>query len=253
MTGPSGPAAGLDVIQGLWVGGRLSELERLSIASFLGHGHAYHLYVYADVLNVPAGAVVRDGREILPESRIFRYRDHPSFAGFSNFFRYKLLLERGGWWADTDTVCLKPFALPRDYVFSSELVSGQAVINCGVIKAPPGSDVMRHAWSVCESRSPEELVWGETGSRLMGASVRRCGLEPFVMPPDAFCPIGFRDWAAVLDPTKVWSWSDDVHAVHFWNEMWRRDDRDKCGRYDPACLYEQLKRRYVALAAAGVQ
>ena len=28
----------------------------------------------------------------------------------------------------------------------------------------------------------------------MGESVRRCLLEPFVMSPEVFCPIGFRDW-----------------------------------------------------------
>ena len=240
----------LDVVQGLWVGGRLSELEQLSIASFLAHGHGYHLFTYGDVPNVPAGAVIHDGREILPESRIFKYRDHASFAGFANFFRYRLLLERGGWWADTDTVCLKPFALSQEYVFSSELVSGRVVVNCGVIKAPAGSEVMRHAWSVCETRSPEALVWGETGSRLMGESVRRCLLEPFVMSPEVFCPIGFRDWETVLDPTRGWTWSDDVYAVHLWNEMWRRHERDKDARYDPTCLYERLKRRYVPQAAA---
>jgi hypothetical protein len=248
MTVP-GPA--LAVVQGLWVDGALSELERLSIASFLEHGHGYHLYTYGDVPNVPAGAVMRDGRDVLPASRIFRYRDHASFAGFANFFRYRLLLEQGGWWADTDTVCLKPFALPQEYVFSSELVSGRVAVNCGAIKVPPGSEVMRHAWSVCETKSPEDLVWGETGSRLMGESVRRCFLEPFVMGPEAFCPIGFRDWATVLDPTRVWTWSDDVYAVHLWNEMWRRDGRDKGARYDPACLYERLKGRYLPQEAVG--
>ena len=84
------------MVQGLWVGGRLSELERLSIASFLAHGHRYHLYTYGDVPNVRPGAVIHDGREILPESRIFRYRDHASYAGFANFFRYRLLSSAAG-------------------------------------------------------------------------------------------------------------------------------------------------------------
>lgn len=34
------------VIQGLWVGGSLSRLEKLSIQSFLAYGHEYHLYAY---------------------------------------------------------------------------------------------------------------------------------------------------------------------------------------------------------------
>src|SRR5438105_1989553 len=100
-TGPGGFGMTGEVIQGLWVGERLSVMERLSIASFLHHGHAYHLYTYGPVAGLPAGAVRQDARAILPESMIFQYRDHASYAGFSNYFRYKLLLERGGWWVDT--------------------------------------------------------------------------------------------------------------------------------------------------------
>src|SRR4051812_6131780 len=97
----SGPRV---IIQSLWIGARLSTMERLSIASFLHHGHDYHLFTYGPVEGIPPGTVVQDACEILTESRIFQYRDHASYAGFANFFRYKLLLERGGWWVDTDAV-----------------------------------------------------------------------------------------------------------------------------------------------------
>jgi len=33
--------------------------------------------------------------------------------------------------------------------------------------------------------------------------------------------------------------------VHLWNEMWRREGFDKDDKYDPACLYQQLRARYV--------
>ena len=85
------------VIQGLWIGSQLSVMERLSIASFISNGHEYHLYVYGDVRDIPEGGVVKDGNEILPASMIFQYERHKTFSAFSNFFRYKLLLERGGW------------------------------------------------------------------------------------------------------------------------------------------------------------
>ena len=35
-------------IQGLWVGDALSDMERMSLASYLRQGHEYHLYVYND-------------------------------------------------------------------------------------------------------------------------------------------------------------------------------------------------------------
>jgi len=233
------------VMQGLWIGTQLSTLERLSIASFLQNGHAYHLYTYGDVCNVPAGTIVKDGRDILPESRIFQYRDHKSYSAFSNFFRYKLLLEQGGWWVDTDTVCLKPFDLPHEYVFSSETVEHQRFVNCGVVKVPRDSPVMSYAWSVCETKESGQLVWGEVGPKLMTESVRKLSVERFVVAPQVFCPIGYRDWADVLDPARVWSFGEDVYAVHLWNEMWRRHGRDKEQTYQPDCLYELLKRRYL--------
>ncbi len=104
---------GNDVIQGLWIGDELSTMERLSIASFLAQGHPYHLYVYRPVSNVPLGTCLKDASEVLPESMIFQYPDYASYAGFANYFRYKLLLERGGWWVDTDAVCLQTVRFRR--------------------------------------------------------------------------------------------------------------------------------------------
>ena len=65
------------------------------VVSFLAHGHDFHLYTYAPIDNVPEGVVMQDANDILPASMIFQYRDHSSYAGFANFFRYKLLLDRG--------------------------------------------------------------------------------------------------------------------------------------------------------------
>ncbi len=59
------------IIQGLWIGDRLSTMEALSIKSFLNNGHEYHLYTYSHVDNIPLGTIVKDGNEILPESEIF--------------------------------------------------------------------------------------------------------------------------------------------------------------------------------------
>ena len=117
------------VVQGLWIGSPLSIMERLSIKSFLDNGHEYHLYTYDELKDVPAGTVIKDGNEILPASAIFKYKDRPSYSAFSNFFRYKLLLERGGWWVDTDVICLKPFDFPEEHVFATEKLDEREVVS----------------------------------------------------------------------------------------------------------------------------
>ena len=169
----------LDTIQGLWIGDRLSNLENLSISSFIANGHDYHLYVYNDVDNIPSGATVKDGNEILPESEIFSYNVGPgrgSPSAFSNFFRYKLLYDRGGWWSDTDIVCLKPFEFDSDYVISSESHLGNRHITSGVIKAPKGSPAMKDNWETCNSKDKNTLPWGEVGPRLVSQCVGKFGL-----------------------------------------------------------------------------
>ena len=230
------------VIQGLWIGSALSVMEKLSITSFLRNAHEYHLYTYNELPNVPTGTVVKDANEILPASAIFEYKDRPSYAGFANFFRYKLLLERGGWWVDTDVVCLRPFDFPEEYVFSSELSAGREIVTSGVIKAPKGSEAMTHAWSVCQAKQPNKLVWGETGPRLMKEVVKEYRLDKYQKPYYTFCPIS--EWQKLLEPY-VAAVHECAYAIHLWNDMWRLSNRDKNATYHPACIYEQLKSKYL--------
>jgi mannosyltransferase OCH1-like enzyme len=238
-------------IQGLWIGPELSVMEQLSISSFLLNGHDYHLYVYDDVKNVPLGAVVMDANEILPSSRIFQYKRTPSYAGFSNYFRYKLLLERGGWWVDTDTICLKLFDFSDEYVFSSEInYKGCEVVNSGVIKAPAGSNVMAYAWAICQTKNPARLIWGETGPRLMAKAVKKFALERYRKTHQAFCPVDYEEWRKVLQPGFEVLFDDRTYAIHLWNEMWRAAGQDKNAQYPQTCLYEKLKRNYLPVTGS---
>jgi len=234
-----------DVIQGLWIGPALSAMERLSLASFLACGHEVHLHTYGAVDGVPSGVVLRDAAEILPASAIFHYREHATSAGFANFFRYKLLLERGGWWVDLDVVCLAPFDFPGEHVFAGEPAGEGRMATNAVIKAPAGSAAMARAWEVCRSKDPRALGWGETGPRLLTALVSELALEHAIQPPEVFCPLHYDRWDDALDPAFVADFGPATRAVHLWNEMWRREGRSKDERYPPGCLYERLKARYL--------
>jgi mannosyltransferase OCH1-like enzyme len=234
-----------DIIQSLWIGDRLSIMEQLCISSFLRHGHAFHLYVYQDTEAIPPGTTVLDGSRILPASRIFTYKEHHTYAGFANFFRYKLLFEKGGWFVDADTICVKPFQFPTDYVFSSEGVNGRQVVNVGAMKVPAGSRIMQHAWETCERLDTAELKWSQCGPALLNTAVRAYSLETYVQPWKVFCPLHFSVWEKMLAQEFTWSFDDRTHAIHLWNELWRRSGKDKNASYPADCLYEQLKRRYL--------
>ncbi len=232
------------VIQALWIGERLSVMEQLCIRSFLAHGHSFHLYAYQDIAGIPAGTVVLDGNRVLPESRIFTYREHKTYAGFANFFRYKLLLENGGWFVDSDTICLKPFDFESEYVFSSEAVNGRTLVDLAAVKVPAGSSIMQLAWEACERMDVSELKWSQCGPTLLRSCVEKCGLEQYVKCADTFCPIHFSVWEQVLDPKLWWDFPGETHGVHLWNELWRREGRDKDAAYPEGCLYERLKALY---------
>jgi hypothetical protein len=247
----------LEIIQSLWIGPRLSPMERLCIASFLRNGHPFHLYVYQNTDGIPPGTVVLDANQILPAARIFKYRGYDSYAGFSNFFRYKLLIEKGGWWVDTDTICLKPFTFTDSFVFSSEMVpSAEGVndvptVNNGIMRAPADSDVMRSAWAACERMNVKELAWGQCGPALMGRMIRQFSLQRHVRPPEVFCPLHCTEWALQLWGGVSWQFDETTFAVHLWNEMWRRGGANKSEQWNPDCLYEQLKRRYLSERASA--
>ncbi len=233
------------IIQCLWIGRALSPLEQLSIRSFLANGHEVHLYLYEQIEGVPSGTHVRNAERVLPRSAQFLYRDHPSYAGFSNFFRYRLLLEKGGWWVDLDTICLRPFDFASEYVFSSEdVLGGGAKANVGATKAPAGCELMADLWRQCEAFEVSKLSWGQCGPSLMAQAIRRHGLDQYVQPPRAFCPLPWWEWRNVLDPDAACDPPDDAYAIHLWNEMWRRAGVDKFAQPSAACLYERLQNRF---------
>jgi hypothetical protein len=249
----------LPVIQCLWIGGALSLLEQLSLASFVKNGHAVHLYVYNRVSNVPAGVTIIDGREIIDEKRIFKYKNEGSYAGFSNVFRYKLLLDRGNYWCDLDVICLRPFDFDRDYVFSGAIkrmllgvLGAQTFIQSCVIKCPTGSDIMRYCYETSTSKDPNSLAWGEIGPNLLQEAVQRFGHRGDVVPHGTFTTV---DWmrakrfvsgspvVAVVERLKIARYRS--YAVHLYNEVWRRNGLDKNGTFPNISIFEELKRRYL--------
>ncbi len=236
-----------NIIQCLWIGRCLSPLEQLSIRSFLANGHEVQLYVYEQIEGVPCGTRIRNAEHVLPRASQFLYREYPSYAGFANFFRYRLLLEKGGWWVDLDTICLRPFDFASNYVFSSEdVLEGGTKANVGATKVPAGCDLMADLWRQCEAFDVSKLAWGQCGPNLMAESIRRHKLNQFVQSPQAFCPLAWWEWERALSHDVGYEPPEDAYAIHLWNEMWRRAAIDKFTPAPAGSLYAQLHDRFPA-------
>ena len=232
-------------------------MEKLSINSFLAHGHKFHLYVYNDIKDVPIGAEVKDANDIISAKRIFKYKHRDSYAGFANLFRYKLLLDKGGFWVDLDTICLKPFSFPNPYVFSGTkirkrlfpFVAKNHIQNC-VIGASANAEIMNYCFEVANNKDPEKLAWGETGPDLLESAVYKFGLEDFVLY-GTFSPVVWQKWKNFISGSPLIYWKVrtklrlyNSHAIHLYNEMWRLEGINKNAVFPQTSIYEWLKNRY---------
>ena len=217
------------IIQSLWVGDRLSTMERLCASSYLHYGHDFHLYTYGEVKNIPDGVTVKDANEVMPKiTDSFNY-----LAQFSDWWRYNLIYQKGGWWVDMDTVCLKPFDdLEYEHVLEA------------YVKAPAGSPVMAWLINRCQHINWKTMRYGELGPHLYNEAHARFRF-PFTPWPDVLH--AFEDDKApdiyITDP--VPEIPQNAYAAHLWHGMWRAMGTDVDAEYPYGCLYEQFKRRYL--------
>jgi hypothetical protein len=171
-----------------WHGEKLSTLEKACMRSFLEHQHMVRVFTYLRV-EMPPGVIIEDASNILPYDRFFTFEGSPS--AFSNIFRYKLLAERGGWWVDTDILCLRKEIPECDYYWAFE---EQDRINSAILKFPPGDPVCWRLLRLSEEESKNLTHWGQLGPDLATKLLSR------------------------YTPTKLCGSTEDVYPVH-WVEV----------------------------------
>jgi hypothetical protein len=257
----------LPIIQMFWHGAPLSRVEQLSLASFVHHGHPVHLYAYDPIDAVPLGVTMRDAGEILPRDRIFRHRRTQSLAPFADWFRYRLLFERGGIWADTDVVCLGPFDYAQARVFGWQ---DEEMINNAVIGLPAGDPLASWMATCCEhpnrwlpyddfairmhklqrrllrGNQRGDIRWGESGPIGLTRAIRHFGYTGEALPAWHFYPVPYAAFRTLFESPGANGEIAlrDARAVHLWNNLIERDG-SKHTRFPPDSPFEQLWARYV--------
>ena len=244
------------VVRMLWVGGRLSPIEHLSLKSWIDHGFDVELYAYDELGNVPSGCRVMEGEEILPRSAIFAHseatgRSKGSFAGFADIFRWHLLERKGGFWSDCDVVCLKAFDLPKALAISTELahtnsLSFPAMTNC-FYGGPAGHPLFRAATAAFRERDVSQSRWGEYGTQLIGNLVDQLDLEDYALPCRAFNSIGpYQVISRLFRPEngELEKLSRDAFGLHLYNEVWRSGKVSKHGPFPRDSLIHAMFARH---------
>ena len=267
------------VVQSLWVGGRLSALERLCVRSFCAHGHEFHLYHYDELENVPRvdGLRLMNAEEILPRTAMFNHVSNKPLAFFADHFRWELLRQRGGWWADMDMICLRPLDFTDEVVLAC-VSNKPLLLNIAIMKFPHGHAAAEAAagcyanvdrWQPWDSFRTKKrklmrrlMFWGDSRRRLrsddagsMGgltAIVRHFGLEKHVRPVHIFhwLDMGLLDYAfdnTLHDIGALESMFSQSYAVHLSQSGLPALGIDKDAQFPDNSLYEILKRRYGVL------
>lgn len=234
----------LPTLNTLWVGGKLSYIERLCLQSMLDAGHHVVLFHYDDVVGIPTGVEVRDARKIFDEAGIATFfgRSPPKNAMIANIFRYELMRRGLGYWVDLDVYVLKPINFGTDHVFGWE---DQRAINNAVLHLPRNSPILNRLlayvyqkpiippwWSLGRKskqrvlalfdadQTASELPWGSFGPRLLTYFVKKEGFADKALSSEAFYPLHYTKSKDVLDPNDEVDalFTEKTMAIHLWNK-----------------------------------
>jgi glycosyltransferase involved in cell wall biosynthesis len=213
----------LPPVHAMWLGEKLSGLEKLTLASFAAQGHEVTLWAYDDLTGqTPPGVALRDAEQIFSRARIIPKSNTEPGIGvgkgsvggvFSDLFRYKVLYEQGGIWTDMDVTALKPLEFGQDYAFRPHRMGAVG----SVMQCPKGSRFLAGLYEATEAIAGPDTPWllpiqllneHIIAAGLQGAVVREMTnldawgeIRPFIEGRRAFP----RPW----------------YAVHWMNELWR--------------------------------
>jgi hypothetical protein len=210
------------VVQGLWIGDELSLLEQLSIKSFMAHGHEYHLYVYDDVKNIPEGTIVKDANEIIDSSEIYKNTYHLpecGYLGFSDYFRVKLIYDKGGFWVDTDLVCLKHFDFEEDYVFSPEISHVKNGVSSSIFRCPKNSIFLQEMYDEIYSDPFEKTNEGNI-LYIFREYVKKYGFEHYLKNSKLFSTLDLTNIVFIINKQHDEDFYKECYSVHLLRQFW---------------------------------
>lgn len=177
-------------VHGMWIGTQLSNMELLTIHSFIVNGYTFHLWLYDQLETpLPNEVILHDAATIIPKDKIFRYKNSSQFghgkgsvAGFSDIFRYKLLYEHGGWWVDMDVTSLVPFDVKSSYFFRTH--NSLKVVG-NIMKVPAKSTLMLNCYNEAIASVDENNSDWHKPIEILERNIVDLGLDKFIY--DGYC------------------------------------------------------------------
>lgn len=245
------------VLKTYWEG-PLSNLEILSIKSFIANGHTILVYTYDKKMkSFDKSMEVKDASEILPIEK--RYQVKGMSTIFSDVFRYYLLYKDGGVWVDLDLVLLKPITtdnpIVMSYAFKKKENGGMLnlALNSVPLKVPKGHALVEAFLKNVESKDLGNQNHAYLAGPLMIIEVSKLNLCHYIVSPEIYSPLGWWEAPWTIHPGFGFDRIQPVTvAIHLFNTSWSHGENtnkpiDKNGKYHPESLYEALKKKYGVL------
>jgi hypothetical protein len=233
--------------QSFWHGGPLSPYEQFCLKSFIDWGHAVDLYTYDMKLRVPPDVRVCDARDLVAQDEVFVYQAEGfgkgSPSAFSNYFRYKLLAEKGGWWIDTDVVCLSDRIPMGDEFFARQ---DAEFVAPGTMYFVPGHPVMLKCLEQAKNLG-RNVKWGDTGPRLFTRVLSQQGRLHQAASASLCYPVHYSKALDVLRPSSSAALFADINSalfLHVWNSTLVHLGIDKSFRPPQGSLLRMLADRH---------
>lgn len=244
----------------LWIGPRLTFIERACLRSALDHGHDVALYCYRPPDGVPDGVELRDAADLFPETAVIRHRSgSPSL--FSNRFRYELQRRGLGIWIDCDLYFVRPLGEQPETIIGDQ---GGGVLAMGILRLPSDCPMLEPLANLFEERSVppwlswraalpawlrlkttgrsglSQMPWGSAGPNALNWLARKHGWDHLAQPPSRFYPVPWTEADWLIDPGRPLETviKPDTVAIHLWNEIIRK--LDLCDP-PPGSFAERLK------------
>jgi hypothetical protein len=150
----------------VWFGGPLTELARMSLASYVRHANVW-LWTYDLPGEPPSGVARQDASVLIPPEEMKRWEFGPDrqLALFGDQLYWQASLRYGGWCGHLDATLLRRLPAQGRYVFGPH---HRYRASFALWKAPPFSALLRRVlsrrielpprhWHVCMEAFSEEL------------------------------------------------------------------------------------------------
>ncbi|HSV01067.1 MAG TPA: hypothetical protein VLI91_13265 [Roseiarcus sp.] len=216
--------------------GRLNPFAYACLSSFPQAGLSLDVFTYDPDLELPRGVRRADARMICPDesfTRRFIANGKPSLAHFADMFRYRMMLQTGLCWIDTDMLCLtRPAFEAGGFVFCRQADAvGASLVNNAVLGLPSTSPALAELIAASDAAIDVDQKWGAIGPFLLTPVLAKHNLTRHALDSRVCYPIepeqfwklflpGYREWAenATHGASFVHLWSEAIAwtAYDFW-------------------------------------